>query len=112
DRARLRREVAHLAHRIEAVRLRDPHQVEAGRLELLDALDIGVEVAGVVDHHRELHERRRYAPGPPTPEPEPSRKVSDTLRDPSPRRARCLTPCATGQRERGGSGKKALVRSM
>ena len=55
DRGRFRREIAHLRHRVEAVRLRDPDEVQASRLKINDPLNVCVEVTGVADHHRELH---------------------------------------------------------
>ena len=42
------------------VRLGDPHDVEPGRFEIAHAPDVGVEVARVVDHHRQLHGAGRY----------------------------------------------------
>ncbi len=45
------------------VRLGDPHDVEPGRFEIGHALDVGVEVARVVDHHRQLHGAGRYVSG-------------------------------------------------
>src|SRR4029077_19910591 len=40
---------------VEAGRLGYPHDVEAGLLQIHDLLHVGVEVARVVDVHRDLH---------------------------------------------------------
>ena len=50
-----RGEVAHLADRVERVRLRDPHDVEAGLLEVDDLLRRLLEPARVAELHAELH---------------------------------------------------------
>ncbi len=49
-------EVADLADRVEAVRLGDPHLIEADLFELDHAIDRLFEPAGVIDHHRQLHD--------------------------------------------------------
>jgi hypothetical protein len=60
DRRGLRREEAHLRHGVEAVGLGHPDHVEAGLLQFDDLLHVCVEVARVVDRHRELHGAERY----------------------------------------------------
>ena len=92
DRRRARRQVSHLADGVEAVCLGHPHQVEAGTLRAPGRLlDVGVEIARVVDHHRQLHPAT-IRPGPP---------AREALDDGGVRRAR----------RRGGSGTNALVRA-
>ena len=82
DRAGLRGQEPHLADRVEAVGLGNPHDVEAGGFELLHTLDVLVEVAGVVDRHREFHGADIMQPAMPAP----IRRVTDPTARRRPRR--------------------------
>jgi len=55
DRVGLGGEIAHLRHRVEAVRLGHPDDVKASLFEFLNLCNVGVEVTGVADLHGELH---------------------------------------------------------
>ena len=55
DRLGASREVAQQAHRVEAVCLGDPHEVEARGLEIADTLYRALGVAVVGQRHREAH---------------------------------------------------------
>ena len=50
-------DVAHLAHRVEAVRLRDVDDVEAGLLVVGQLLDGLLETSGVAERHPDAHRR-------------------------------------------------------